>query len=52
MGVEHETRHIPDSTSRVPQHPEHEEILEWVGGEFEPAAFDRDEVDKELQRLK
>jgi hypothetical protein len=34
-----------------PQHPEHEEMLAWVGGEFEPEAFDLDEVDRELQRL-
>ena len=34
-----------------PQHPEHEEMLEWVGGEFEPEAFDLDEVNRELQNL-
>jgi hypothetical protein len=34
-----------------PQHPEHEEMLEWVGGEFDPEAFDLDEVNRELQRL-
>jgi hypothetical protein len=34
-----------------PQHPEHEEMLAWVGGEFDPEAFDRDKVNKELQRL-
>ena len=33
------------------QHPEHEEMLEWVGGEFDPEAFDLDEVNRELQRL-
>jgi hypothetical protein len=35
-----------------PQHPEHEEMLAWVGGEFDPEAFDVDEVNRELQRLK
>jgi hypothetical protein len=35
-----------------PQHPEHEEMLEWVGGEFDPEAFDRDEVNIALQNLK
>jgi hypothetical protein len=34
-----------------PQHPEHEEMLEWVGGEFDPDGFDLDEVNSELQRL-
>jgi hypothetical protein len=35
-----------------PTHPEHEEMVEWVGGEFDPDAFDLDEVNTELQRLK
>jgi hypothetical protein len=35
-----------------PQHPEHEEMREWVGGEFDAEAFDPDEVNRELQRLK
>ena len=26
-----------------PQHPEHEEMLEWVGGEFDPEVFDVDD---------
>ena len=34
-----------------PQHPEHEEMLEWMGGEFDPDAFDLEEVNRELQRL-
>jgi hypothetical protein len=28
------------------------EMLEWGGGEFDPEAFDVDEVNRELQRLK
>lgn len=36
---------------RDPKHPEHEEMLEWVGGEFDPDAFDLEEVNTELQRL-
>ena len=34
-----------------PQHPEHEEMVDWVGGEFDPEAFDLDEVNSELQNL-
>jgi Plasmid pRiA4b ORF-3-like protein len=35
-----------------PKHPEHEEMLEWVGGAFDPDAFDLDEVNTALRRLK
>ncbi len=35
-----------------PKHPEHDEMVEWVGGEFDPTAFDADEVNLELQQLK
>ena len=35
-----------------PDHPEHEEYLEWVGGEFDPAAFDLDEVNEVLRSLR
>jgi len=31
-----------------PKHPEHAEMLEWVGGEFDPEAFDPEAVNKEL----
>lgn len=34
-----------------PEHPEHEEMLEWVGDEFDPEAFDLDEVNEELEHL-
>jgi hypothetical protein len=34
-----------------PQHPEYEEMVDWVGGEFDPEAFDLDEVNSELQNL-
>jgi len=36
---------------RDPHHDEHEEMLEWVGGKFDPEAFDINWVDRELQRL-
>jgi hypothetical protein len=34
-----------------PKHPEHEEMLEWIGGEFDPEVFDLDEINVALQRL-
>jgi hypothetical protein len=37
---------------RDPEHPDHDEMVEWVGGEFDPDAFDLDEVNRELQSLK
>jgi hypothetical protein len=36
---------------RDPEHPEHEEMVDWVGGELDPEAFDLDEVNRELQNL-
>jgi len=33
-------------------HAEHEEMLEWVGGKFNPEAFDKTRVNRELQRLR
>ena len=32
-----------------PKHPEHEERMEWMGGEFDPEAFDPDAVNAELR---
>ena len=34
-----------------PKHEEHESMLEWVGGEFDPDAFDMDSINKELNDL-
>ena len=33
-------------------HPEHEEILEWVGEEFNPQEFDTAAVNRALQRIR
>lgn len=35
-----------------PSHPEHESMLEWVGGEFDPEDFDKNEIrfDNPLER--
>lgn len=35
-----------------PNHPEHEDMLEWVGGEFDPEAFDLDEVNEALRYIR
>jgi hypothetical protein len=32
-----------------PEHPEHEELLEWVGGEFDPEQFDLAEANAALR---
>jgi hypothetical protein len=34
---------------RNPKHEQHEELLEWVGGEFDPEAFDVEEVNARLR---
>ena len=35
-----------------PKHENHEEMLEWIGGEFDPEKFDLDAVNRELRRLR
>jgi len=35
-----------------PKNPEREEYLEWLGEDFDPAAFDLDEVNRKLARIK
>jgi len=35
-----------------PEHPQHEDLLEWIGGEFDPEAFDLDEVNQELRGVR
>lgn len=34
------------------EHPEHEEMLEWLGEEFDPEAFSVDAVNKALRRIR
>jgi hypothetical protein len=36
---------------RTPDHPEHEDMLEWVGGEFDSEAFDLRQVNEGLRAL-
>lgn len=35
-----------------PANPEHDELLEWIGGEFDPEAFDLDDVNIALAHLR
>jgi hypothetical protein len=37
---------------RDPAHEEHDEYLEWIGGEFDPEAFDLEEFDTALRQIK
>ena len=37
---------------RDPDHPEHEDYLEWIGGEFDPEAFDLGAINAALRRLR
>jgi hypothetical protein len=34
-----------------PKHESHEDMLEWIGGKFDPEKFDLDAVNRELRRL-
>ena len=33
-------------------HPEHEDMLEWVGGEFDPDAFSIEEINENLKQIR
>jgi Plasmid pRiA4b ORF-3-like protein len=35
-----------------PNHPQHEGYLEWIGDNFDPEAFDAEEVNRKLHQLK
>jgi len=35
-----------------PKHPDHEELLQWCGGRFDPHQFDIDSVNAQLKRIK
>jgi len=39
-------------TIRDPNHPEHDEMLEWAGGSFDPEAFDIAEINRELGKIR
>ena len=35
-----------------PKHEEYEEMMEWLGGKFDPEAFDRDRTNRYLRKVK
>lgn len=35
-----------------PTHPDHESMMEWIGGPFDPAAFDLEEVNEALKEVR
>jgi hypothetical protein len=35
-----------------PDHPEHGDMMEWIGGSFDPEAFDLDAVNRALRRVR
>jgi Plasmid pRiA4b ORF-3-like protein len=35
-----------------PSHEEHDEYVEWIGGEFDPEEFDVDLVNQRLKRIR
>jgi hypothetical protein len=37
---------------RDPKHKEHEEYLDWIGGEFDPEEVELDEIDTALRQIK
>ena len=38
-------------TIKDPTHPEHDDMLEWVGDDFDPEAFDLVEINRALRRV-
>ena len=44
----------PDFVEAIqnPKHPEHKDLKEWVGGEFDPEAFDTEAVNEELRAIR
>jgi len=35
-----------------PKHERHDELLEWLGDEFDPEDFDAEKATKEMRRVK
>jgi hypothetical protein len=37
---------------RNPDHPEHDDMLEWIGGSFDPEEFNLDEINQRLKHIR
>jgi hypothetical protein len=37
---------------RDPKHPDHEDMLTWAGGDFDPERFDKEEINRLLSKIK
>jgi len=37
---------------RDPKHPDHEDMLTWAGGDFDPERFHKDEINRLLSKIK
>ena len=37
---------------RDPKHPDHEDMLTWAGGDFDPERFDMEEINRLLSKIK
>jgi hypothetical protein len=37
---------------RDPEHPEHNDMLEWIGEDFDPEAFDLDSINQDLRSIR
>jgi len=35
-----------------PDHPEHQEFLDWIGGTFDPEEFDVDQINQKLRSIR
>lgn len=35
-----------------PDHPEHEDLMDWLGGDFDPEVFDQEEINNRLKRIR
>ena len=35
-----------------PKHPDHESMMEWIGGRFDPEEFNLEEINKQLRNIR